>query len=235
MRHRTIRGKIIYISDDIGEEGREYFTITVQPNGARTLRAHCEMDNDSLIRDVTYSLDSNWLPEEAFVRLTINEQFQGSAWFQFSKKRVQCESLTREAGRMTQLVNITEHPPSFGGHPICCDTWHSKKGDLLRGDKNIGELRGIPMSSPLPNGGSGPSLSFTNVDVEFLDEEDLTTPAGEFSTRHFYNHSLRRGFKRQPVEIWATGDDFIPVRARWELLKQTYELVELSEDDPQKK
>ena len=46
MNHATYRGKIVYRTDGKGEEGREFFSVTVQPDGSRTLRALCEMDND---------------------------------------------------------------------------------------------------------------------------------------------------------------------------------------------
>lgn len=227
MKHTTYRGKILYLTDGKGEEGREFFTVTTQPDGARTLRAHCEMDNDELLRDVTLTLDGAWRPIDAFVRLTIHNEHQGSAWFRFSETLLECESFTRDAGRLTQRLATTAWPPSFGGHPVCCDTWHSKAASLRReGDAKMQAVEGIAMSSPLPNGGSGPMLSFADVDVEFSGLETIETPAGIFETMHVKNYSRRRGFK-DPVEIWAWGDDFIPVRARWELLGQTYELVEL--------
>ena len=36
MRHRTFRGKLSYRHDTKGETGREWFTVTVQPDGTRT-------------------------------------------------------------------------------------------------------------------------------------------------------------------------------------------------------
>ena len=57
MRHLTYTGKVLYLTDGIGEEGREHFSISIQPDQSRTSRAVCEMDNDRLIRDVVYSLD----------------------------------------------------------------------------------------------------------------------------------------------------------------------------------
>ncbi|MDA0368395.1 MAG: DUF3108 domain-containing protein [Proteobacteria bacterium] len=227
MNPATYRGKILYLTDGKGEEGREFFTVTVQPNGDRTLRAQCEMDNDELLRDVVLSLDSAWRPLDAFVRLTIHNAFQGSAWFRFSETLVECETFTRDAGRLSQRQPITSWPPSFGGHPVCCDTWHSKAAALRRtGNATMQAVEGIAMSSPLPNGGSGPMLTMADVDVEFCGTETITTPAGTFDTIHVKNYSRRRG-RDHPVEIWAWGDDFVPVRARWDLLGQTYELVEL--------
>ncbi len=232
MAHRTYRGKIVYLTDGVGEEGREFFTVTIQPDGSRILRAQCEMDNDRLLRDVVYALDGDWRPEECFVRLTIGGKFQGSAMFRFTDDRVTCDALTADDGHLSQSFDVTERVPSFGAHPLCCDCWHSKKGDLLRGDEIIGKLRKVALSSPLPNGGSGPSLSFVGVDVHFAGEEEITTPAGTFQTKHMINRSLRDGSTKPPVEIWAYSDDFIPVRGRWELLHQTYELVELNFSDP---
>ena len=69
-------------------------------------------------------------------------------------------------------------------------------------------------------------LSFTDIDVEFCESETITTPAGTFDTVHVKNYNRRRGRAHQ-VEIWVWSDDFVPVRARWDLLGQTYELVEL--------
>ncbi len=232
MPHRAYRGKIVYLTDGVGQEGREFFTVTVQPDGSRILRAQCEMDNDRLIRDVVYALDGDWQPEECFVRLTIAGKFQGSAIFRFTDTQVTCDAFTVDDGRLSQSFDVSQRIPSFGAHPLCCDTWHSKKGDLLRGEGTVGKLRNVALSSPLPNGGSGPSLSFVGVDVHFAGVEQITTPAGTFETKHMVNQSLRDGGTKPPVEIWAYSDDFIPVRGRWELLHQTYELVELSFRDP---
>jgi hypothetical protein len=69
-------------------------------------------------------------------------------------------------------------------------------------------------------------LSVAHVDVEFCGVETITTAAGTFETMHVKNYNRARG-REHPVEIWAWGDDFVPVRARWDLLGQTYELVEL--------
>jgi len=229
MKHRTYRGKILYNTDGKGEEGREYFTVTIQPDGSRTLRAHCEMDNDELLRDVVYTLDGQWRPQDAFVRLSIQNKFQGSAWFRFTDRSLECETYTADAGRLSQRFAIAGYPPSFGGHPICCDTWHAKAADLRRGTNTMQAIEGIAMSSPLPNGGSGPMLSLSAVDVEFVGTESVTTPAGTFETKHFKNFSRRRGFVH-PVEIWAHSEDFVPVKCRLGLLGQTYELVEFQRD-----
>ena len=227
MKHTNYQGKILYLTDGKGEEGREFFTVTIQPDGARTLRAHCEMDNDELLRDVTLTLDPDWRPIHAYVHLTIENKFQGCAWFRFSDKVLECEGFAKDSGRISQRLETPVWPPSFGGHPVCCDTWHSKAASMRReGNNKIQAVDWIAMSSPLPNGGSGPMLSQAHVDVEFCGVEKISTPAGTFETTHVKNYSRARG-SEHPVEIWAWGDEFIPIRARWNLLKQSYELVQL--------
>ena len=37
MRHRAYRGRMLYLTDGVGEMGREFFSVTVQPDGERTL------------------------------------------------------------------------------------------------------------------------------------------------------------------------------------------------------
>ena len=231
MRHTSYIGEIAYRHDNGDEEGRERFHITVQPGGARTLVAHCEMYNDRLIRDVSYSLDTQWRPEECYVRLSVAEKVQGSALFRFLDRVVECDAITVRDGRISQRLPVPERIPSFGAHPVCCDTWHSKIGDLRRGQQNSVTLKNVCLSSALPNGGSGPVASLCDVDVEYVRDEEITTPAGTFKTRHFRNRGLFDGGDRPPVEIWASTEDFVPVRAHWDLLSQTYELVALRVED----
>ena len=62
---------------------------------------------------------------------------------------------------------------------------------------------------------------------KYIGDERIDVAAGSFETGHFQFLVA----DKPPIEIWATGSDFIPVRMRWDLLKQSYELVEL-EGDP---
>ena len=81
MNHRTMRGKLLYLHDTHGETGREWFTVTVQPSGERTVRAHCEMEDEQVLRDVVWSMDPDWRPIDAYVRLSVGGVWQGSGWF----------------------------------------------------------------------------------------------------------------------------------------------------------
>ena len=222
MKHRTYSGKIVYTGDTVGERGRERFTVTVHENGDRTMRSVCEMDDSEVLRDVVYTVDKTWWPRDAFVRLTVKDAFMGSGWFRFTGRFVECESFTAEAGRISQRVEVEERPRTFGPHPVACDVWHLAAFDLSSPEK----IQSWPslMSSPLPNGASGPMIGLSSIRVEHVGPEEVSVPAGTFKCEHF-RFLLT---DRPPEDLWCTVDDYIMVKIRWDLLETTYELVELT-------
>ncbi|MSO65805.1 MAG: hypothetical protein EXQ85_08435 [Alphaproteobacteria bacterium] len=225
MQHRTYGGKIRYLGDaPVGERGREWFTVTVHQDGGRTLRSLCEMDDSQVLRDVTYTVDRLWRPVDAFVRLTVRDRFFGSSWFRFGGKTVECEGFTAGEGRFSQSVAVGSWPKSFGPHPVVCDIWHLGAWNWKAGER----AQGWPciMSSPLPNGASGPMIGQSMLRAEYVGEEDVTVPAGTFRCHHFV-FPLRESGK-PPEHVWYSGDDLLFVKIRWDLLKTTYELVELT-------
>ncbi len=230
MTHRTIRGRINYISDEEGENGREWFTMTVDPDGSRVIRCQCEMDNYRLQRDVVFAVDADWQPRDCSVRVSIDHELVGSGWFRFTDTFAECETLTTQHGRVSQRWPLERPCPVFISHAVTCDVWQIALFDRQSGDK-IQRIEGRLSSSTLPNGGSGPMLSagFSGtagpgvVDLEYLETKSVTVPAGKFEADHFA--ILREG--KAPLEIWGMGDDIVPVKLRWDLLNQSFDLVEL--------
>ena len=223
MKHRTIRGKILYLDNETGETGREWFTITVQPEGRRTLRAQCEMDDRRLLRDVIYSVDADWYPVDCFVRLSIEEQLTGTGWFRFTDRLAECETLTAAAGRVSQRRDLAVRTPSFGAHPIVCDIWHLARFDRSKGER-IQPSRNVLLSSPEPDGGSGPMFSAMDLTID-VGPEEVTVPAGTFEADHFrflLDH-------KEPEELWCMGEDFLPIKIAYPIFNATYELAEITE------
>lgn len=226
MRHRSYRGKVVYLTDNVGEMGREFFHVTIQPDGTRTMRAVCEMDDDRLLRDVVITLDPQWRPTDAFVRLTINEEFFGSSWFRFGQSEAECQGLTKQEGRISQTFDLAEPAKVFGTHPVHSDAWGLSQFKQRVPDTVEPADGAIFTSSFLPNGGSGPLLmpAGGRTQRRYVGREKVTVPAGTFDAHHF--QFLVRDLP--PIEIWATDQDCIPVRLRWDHLHQSYDLVELS-------
>ncbi len=222
MEHATYRGKILYVGDKAGERGREWFTITRHPNGDRTMRSMCEIDDSQVLRDVVYTVNKEFQPLDAFIRLTVKERFMGSGWFHFSEDLAECETLMTEGGRVSQKIKLNGRPPFFGAHPVAGDCWCAGGFDRSQAEP-VQLLGGGMMSSLLPNGASGPMLSPMDMQVEYVGLEEVSVPAGTFEAHHF--RFLVDGLG--PEELWCFGDDLIFVKIRWDHLATTYELVEL--------
>jgi hypothetical protein len=226
--HRSYRGKMLYITDGVGEMGREYFSVTVQPDGERTLRAQCEMDDDRLLRDVVLTVDREWRPREAFVRLAVDGRLMGSSWFRFTATHAECQGLTRREGRVTQQIDWPAGVESFGTHALHGDAWVVGRLRLHRGDLKHFALATFA-SSTMANGGSGPTLVTLEggySTIHDLGDERITVPAGSFDTRH-----IRIDVPGvDDFEVWAGGEDCLPVKLSSHGLRQTYLMTELEGD-----
>jgi len=127
--HRSVMGKVLYTSKKPErmnqERGREYFRIDVHADGTRTCTAHCEIDDrPSVMRDITYSLDKDWMPTDCFVRLSVGSRFMGSGWFRFHPQYAECETYTSMEGRVSQTMDLATPLVTFQNHAIACDAWH---------------------------------------------------------------------------------------------------------------
>jgi hypothetical protein len=239
--HDTFRGEILYTSrqpERLGaERGREHFTITRHGDGRRTLRAHAEIDDaPNVLRDVTLTVDADWITRDAFVRLSVGDESFGSAWFRFEDEHAECEGWTHERGRISERVDYERPPPIFGTHPIQGDAWHLHSVDRT-GGPCVQVYDRFLMSSLDHRGATGPSLVWhdAGMKVEFVGEERITVGAGTFDALHFcYGErgSDRPGSNESgehpPYEVWTTADgEFILLRAFVTgYMKTHYELVE---------
>jgi len=226
MNHTSLRGRISYRSDAGYERGREWFTITRQSDRRRTIRAQCEMDDSELLRDVTYTVNADWSPHDAYVMLNQHGAFVGAGWFAFDVHRAQAETRVAGGGRISQQMEFDNPIVSFGPHPVSCDVWHLpgfEKGQPVEGNGNIRRMDNVLTSSPMPNGASGPMLHHDPLVLERVGPEVVTVTAGTFETLHY-----RFVLPGIPAEdLWCTGEDMVMVKIRWDFLETTYELVEL--------
>lgn len=227
MAQRSYKGRIDYIRDGGTVSGREFFSVTVQDDGMRTLRAQCEMDDIGLLRDVVQTVDANWLPVDAFIRLTQRGQFMGSGWFRFDATGGECEASTRGEGRVSQRVETGTPIRIFASHPLLTDGWQTRSFDHGRGGKTQ-TVKPWANSSPRPDGGSGPMFGMGHKTMDYIGEETLTVPAGTFQCRHYNLHASTP--TNPPLETWVTGEDATLVKMRWDLLQSDYVLAEISGD-----
>jgi hypothetical protein len=236
MAYRTIRGKILYTSKKPErldqERGREYFTITRQPDGTDVVHAHCEIDDAPMVvRDVVQALDHDTsAPLDCHVRLTVGDAFEGSGWFRFADNLVECETFNRKDGRITQRIELAQPVQWMQCHPIVGDALLMKAYDLSAGPgKRF--LDNVMLSSPDHRGATGPMLFRLGFGIQYVGRERIEVRAGEFEAHHFQvvDTAGQLPEEHPPYDVWCTADDdYILLRAGVGGYMQThYELVEL--------
>jgi hypothetical protein len=212
MGYRLIHGELCYTHDG-RERGRERFSISVHADGSRILRAMSEIFETRVLRDVSVRVGPDWCPRDAFVRITVNDEFRGSGWFVFDEGEAQCEALHAPATRVSQRSKCTGRVRSFGTHPILADGWHTALFDMDGARQQ--QFDRLMISSYAFDGATGPELLPNVFGLEFIGIEEITVPAGAFRCRHF--RFLLRGTAfdyHPPYDVWVTDDgDNVMVRA----------------------
>ena len=232
--HKSVRGTIAYTSNKPErkgqERGREYFMINTHSDGRRTCIAHCEIDDrPSVMRDITYSLDADWMPTDCFVRITVGDRFMGTGWFRFHPEFAECETFTALEGRVTQRMDLAKPLVTFQNHAIACDAWHLRLYDRSKGP-GVQGIEQILLSSPDHRGATGPMLFSIGIGLEYVGEERITVKAGTFDALHFrFVSSPGLPQEHPPYDVWCTNDgEFLFLLGITGGYMQThYELAEL--------
>ena len=237
-RPKTITGRIAYTSRKpgrIGEErGRENFVMARHADGSLTITAHCEIDepDPSVVRDVIYTMDAQDRPTDCHVRLTVGGTFMGAGLFRMSPGLITCDSFGPSIGRISQSIPVEGTYDGFGTHPIIGDAYMTRCMELSRGPHKR------PLRTFLPStdhrGATPPLAVESRIFIEYVGEEDATTPAGHFQCRRFRFSDEEGGMAGKdgahPVyDVWVTADDrSLFVQGGVGGYMQTwYELVEL--------
>lgn len=226
MQHRTIRGRLAYVGPDGTERGREWFHVTCEQNGSRTMRSTCEIDDSQILRDVILTVGSDWRPRESYVRVCAQGALLGSAWFRFDEGSATAQISSESMGRVSQRVTTLGRTPMFGAHQVAGDGWQA--GLLSPAANGPSRIEGILLCSALPNGASSPMITRTAMTAERLGTERITVPAGEFDTVHY--RFSPDGLP--PEDVWVLPDDLILVRSVWSHYSTSYVLSELEVREP---
>ena len=241
MQNKTTRGRIRYLSHDGGtatEFGREWFAITWHADGQRTLQAQSEIEAGviaprEVLREVTYTMDSQHRPLDCFNRLHQDGKFLGAGWMRFVDGFAYCEVDNVKLGRISQRLPMTTPALSLGVHPVSCDMFHLPRFDRDSPER-IQRHRDVWMTSLEHDGCSGPLLTKIDIDIEYVGRERVTVPAGSFETDH-YRFNVAGAFPREhPVEdLWCIPNDFTFVKITvGGYMNASFELVELSGEGP---
>jgi hypothetical protein len=214
-------GGLIGYYGPAGQTGRERFE-SVPHAGGRTLRAFCELDDAGLTRDVTYALDANSRPLDAFVRVVEHGTVTGTTLFVVESDGIRCDGVTAEHGRVSQRQPLDAPLAYLGLHPLVGDGLIA----TCRGTDRRGEFVGIRgvTNSFAPNGERGLLAMPITIDVAYVGPETIDVPAGRFDAERY---ALRWQPQWPPADLWVAGADALFLRLTWSLLDVRYDLVEL--------
>jgi hypothetical protein len=226
-----LRGRIDYMdATSRACWGFEEWTIGTDGEGARTLRAHCEMavGGEEIVRDSVQSVAADFHPIDAFVRIQREGRFTGSGWFRFTDSEAECEAWSVDGGRISERAAIQRPMRGFGTHVLVADGWMAATFPYHLGPGHSHSWGENLIHSTHHLGATGPMLAKTGSGLEFVGDETVDVPAGTFEC-----HRLRFvGFTNDhpPYDFWVTNDgDFLFVRGEvGGYLNGLFELTRLS-------
>lgn len=204
-----IDGTVDYVRNDGVATGREWFSLHHHPGG-RVVRAMCQMNDEALIRDTTWTLDQGWRPIDGHVRVILDGRIVGSTWFRFDGATVRCEGRTASHGDISQL-RASDRPYEFLGlHALVADGLVAAvRGRNLPGTERI--IHGITCSYSR-NGETELLALPIDIGVIYVGREHVTVPAGIFDADRF---AVRWRSEWPAADYWVTGDDFVFLKSSW--------------------
>lgn len=209
-----MRGRVSYRSLTSGSEwGFEDWSITRGSDGLRVMQAHCEMTfgGETIIRDSILSVQRDWHPRDASVRIMRDGALSGTGWFLFGDDEVECESWSVAEGRLRQTMPISRPIRGFGIHAVTGDGWLAAGFPYEEGPGHTQYYGRNLLHSLHHFGATGPSIATSESGLLYVGLENVEVPAGRFDC-----HRLRFvGMKNDhPVyDMWISSEgDFLFVK-----------------------
>ncbi|MEZ5101364.1 MAG: hypothetical protein R3C15_16500 [Thermoleophilia bacterium] len=215
----TTRGYILYVSDDAGAWGREWFHRTDHPDGRKTVRTVSELEPLDVIREVTVTVDRDFRPLDCVERL-FERGDTAVGRFRFDGGALECEAVVA-GSEAVRRIEVDGRASYLGPHPRWGDAWLA--GYVDEGPPGRRTVEGY-LGARLAGAAAGPWIGAGTLDVEELPRERVETPAGVFETRRFRFHD-----EAGCQDVWVT-DDFVFVRTRNEALGVEGVLQELERE-----
>lgn len=235
VQHRTVRGKIRYLSkkpDSFNElRGTETFKFTHHADGRVVLRAscECELPEPKLLRDVLCAYDSDGRVEDAYVRIMKADCFLGAGWYRRDGDFLEMEAWSPENGRVSLREASDRTFEDLGLHPVIGDGYMCRHVDPHNGPRQ--RRVKFQFCSPDHRGATPPTIAPLEAIIEYVGDETVTVAAGTFATHHYryLDASAATPDKAHPpIDVWVTADgDCVYVKGRiGGYFMSEYELVE---------
>jgi len=224
------RGHITYNARISGEAwGFEDWSVTRGADGCRVLSVHCEMrfGDDDVVRDTILSVDADWHPVDASVRIMNHGALTGTGWFRFTETLAECESWSAATGRVSQTMAIEKPMRGFGVHALIGDGWMAATFPFEKGVGHVQHWRHNLIHSLHHFGATGPSIVTSKTGFRYVGDETVEVPAGRFDCHRLQFAGMTND--HPPYDMWITTDgDCLYVKGVVEgYMDSVFELAEL--------
>ncbi len=211
----------------------EDFIVTTNPDGSRTAQTMSRFPGCAVVRHVTQTVAPDFTPIDGFVRLYVDNVFRGALVRRFEGDRLVSIRLPAD-GAPIDLETFALASPDMvlGYHPTTAEGWKLMKLDRsVQGPQTL-RLFTVSMTwngHTLDHGQTG------EMSVEYIGEDEITTPAGAFACHHY---TWQTGADMDgDLQLWLTGSNAIVARMDGDKRPFRYELASYSEtsfgDEPE--
>ena len=212
---REASGRFLYRKMSTGAvTGDESFTLTVHPDGTRTLMARNQSTTFDMQRHVIHRVAADFRPLETTAVYYLLGEWRGTGWFSVIGNKLHAVVRSPD-GIITQERHVPDYF-SFVPHPLATNAWHGWYYDKAKGGKQTTLFYDMDAAAQSVGSMLG---KMTNQELEFIGVEQITVPAGTFTVDHF---------KVQSVDYYVTGPDAIMVKFAWQEADVEYLLTELA-------
>jgi hypothetical protein len=180
--------------------GQENWTLTVHPDGTRTVQAFVDLRDGDHQTNVILRVADDFRPLEGFASFWRSGDFGGSGWYRIDGERLHA-SVAGPRGDATHSMSVPEKV-SLRVHPVITEGWQVWSYDRAKGGSQQGALYNVVTIGNPPVPGVGVLLEHR---MEFLGVETVEVPAGSFTADHYTFYDGR-------YDIWLWGPDRILVR-----------------------
>ena len=180
--------------------GEEDWSLTVHPDGTRTVQAFVDLGDGDHQTNVILRVADNFSPLEAFVHFWRSGRFGGTGWYRIDGGHLSA-SVAGPRGQVTHRIAVPERV-SLRVHPVITEGWQVWSYDRAQGGSQQGVFYNVVTIGDPPVPGVGVLREHR---MDYHGAESVTVPAGTYTADHYSFYDGR-------YDIWLWGPDRILVR-----------------------
>ena len=211
---RWAEGVIAYRVKSNGHvNGFENWRLDVHPDGSKSMTATVRYQPRPTLRHVFHRVDAAGNPVDTFASYWIDGTWRGNAWYVREGDRWSGRILSA-SGTQTHAVEPQQRF-AMVPHVLAVDSWRARLFDKSRGGKQA--ILGYNMDSTAlgPTSLQGKLMHYS---FEYLGQEHLTVPAGDFDAEHYRIEGV--------VDLYLFGPDSLVAKFVFEGIDREHVLVD---------